>query len=131
MTPAKYRNDGRVSITAPGLPTTAPGEEKTPSDNKYLKDPAGLTLIQDREAPWETLHAGAPPASLASGLAKYRQIQIVNGSGELVTIVVNGDANRPKVILNDKIEIIEQDREIDSMTIEGNGAAGVYVYGMY
>lgn len=97
--------------------------------------PSGFTLashLPRTHLPWDKLHAGTLPVSIDDGLAKFAQIEIINKSGAVVTVVANDDTDHPRVIPDGEFRIIEHDHEIDAIDITASGspAGFVYVYGM-
>jgi hypothetical protein len=129
-----YINNTARTVRFRGL-ELEPGASGAPLPNQYLS-PAelaqcGLTLLHNDTAPWRTLHQVAPPVAIASGLSSFIQVEIINDTGALIIVIVNGDADNPKVILDDRLEIITMNREADSLAITGAGTGNVYVYGLY
>lgn len=54
----------------------------------------------------------------------------MNNSGALITVVANEDTANGMVVLNGGEIMLDQDREIDALSITGDGVSGdVYVYG--
>lgn len=97
--------------------------------------PDGFTLtshLPRTHKPWEKLHAGALPVQITEGLAKFAQIEIINKTGAVVSVVPNDDDDNARVIPDGEFRIIEQDHEIDALEITASGspAGYVYVYGM-
>lgn len=129
-TTVRYKNNTAAAITAPGMLTVEPGAEATSRDGRYLPLASGLTVVIHRKAPWTTIHDAALPVSVTSGLAKYNQLVILNTSGDVVSLIVNGDSSNVRKIQDSRELIINQNREIDKLTITGSGAGSVALYGV-
>lgn len=128
----KLRNDGTRTQNLYGYGDVPVGRHCIIPDNKYptvFNKGDVWTVIEDAPAPWETFHEGAPPLTINSGLAVYSSIEIINQTGANVIVVANRDVSRPRTIPTDQFRIITQDREIDALSITGEGNSGfVYVY---
>jgi len=122
-----YRNDTSETRTPSGGLSVFPGRLLV--TQKYLRDPDGLTLIEHGLSPIQTLHKEPPPASL-TGLAKYGQIIIDNQSGNDITLVFNEDDEAPVIVHDRQPYPIEQELDIETLDITGDGVLNVYVYGL-
>lgn len=128
----KYRNDGENDQYLFGCGTVPVGETGSPADGKYITrfgKGDSWTVVENAPAPWKTFHEGTLPVSIASGLANYSQIEIINSSGAAITVIANSDSDNSRIIPDGQFRIIGQDREMDSISITGSGAGWVYVYG--
>jgi hypothetical protein len=82
--------------------------------------------------PWEKLHAGTLPVQITEGLSKFSQIEIINKTGAVVSVVANDDDDNARVIPDGEYRTIEHDHEIDALEITATGSpsGSIYVYGM-
>jgi hypothetical protein len=129
----KYRNDGATAAYLEGCGQVPPDRIVKTADDKYVtnfsKDSV-FTVVEHAPAPWKTFHEGVLPVSITSGLARYSQIEIINSSGDTVTVTANADSSNSRIIPNGQFRIISQSREVDALSVTGNGSGAVYVYGI-
>lgn len=127
-----YTNGNAVAKPFPGYS----GRVEAGADVQVIKYaypvPSGFTLtshLPRTHLPWEKLHAGALPVAIDEGVAKFAQVEILNKSGAVISVVANDDTDEPYVIPDGEYRLISQDCEIDAIDITGDGGELVYVYG--
>ena len=128
-----WRNDNLISKWFPGTQGLIEPDQIFTTIKYPYPRPSGFTLISHeprKHRPWELIFADELPAQIESGCAKFAQIEILNKSGALVTLIANEDTAHPRVIPDGEFRIIEQDYEIDALEVTGEGGAMVYIYGM-
>lgn len=123
-----YQNTSDESKFFPEYGNVAAGAYITSQTYPYPLDSA-FVLTEYGDAPWVKLHAGVLPATLTS-LAKYAQLLVVNDTGDLVTMAANEDATNTMVVLDSQTRTVEQDHEIEKLSITGSGGSNLYVYGL-
>lgn len=86
-------------------------------------------LVTHADSPITKLHDAVLPVEL-TGLAGYVQILITNNSGDVVSCVFNGDTDNSMKLLDGTSQPIDNEKDIDTLDITGDGTTSVYVYGV-
>ena len=123
-----YRNDGPVAAPLGRFGMVSSGQTVTVAEFVDLGANTTFTLIGG-SAPWDKLHTTSLPVSIASGLSKYEQIEIINLSGTSIFVVANGDTNNDRLIPVSNNRFFSFPKRIESLSVTGEGAGLVYVYG--
>jgi len=126
-----YWNSGDTRAVLPGYRGLEPDETVSVSKYVILPDDSPIQLYSHEPytLPSVKLHAGVLPVAITSGLAKYVQIEIVNESGAIITAVLNTDSNNSHVIPSGNFRTFNSDKEIEALSVTGDGTGNVYVYG--
>lgn len=129
---AVYRNDNAYEVQFQGF-RIQPGEIWTPVPNVYIPHiPSGFTKVAESPTPWEVTEITSFPTTV-SGLASSSQIFVKNLTNVTIEFTANGWTTEQgiPVVANETFPI-NQDREVDSITITADGysSGAAYVIAM-
>jgi hypothetical protein len=127
----KYINETDAPITPIGGHQVDPGVVDRP--RHYYRDARGLTLLAHNPSPIRTLHADTVGESgvALTGLELFAEVEIKNETGAAITIIINKDSTTdPYEMFSGEIKVFDQDMDVSTMDIAGEGIGKLYVYGM-
>lgn len=131
-----YRNTTDAPITPPGQKTVPAGAVFTTIGDVYIDTSipalAGLELVSHspRSKTPVKLFSGTLPSGTISDLPAYSSIQLLNKSGNDITVAFNGDSQNGLIYPDGTFLQIELEAAFYSMAVTGSGAGSVHVWGL-